>query len=106
MDTLRHSRRLSRFCRWMLGIWLFALATSWAHACVLQTAEPDAHHALSEAVAAHEHDEADAGAVVCVERCETPTLTQPAPQLPDAPLPVLAPPPLQPLWLGAEAPQG
>lgn len=68
------AHRLSRLSRWVLGLWLFALATSWVHGCALQS------RTLSEELESAVHRVHDHGpqaahrqgadAELCIDRCE------------------------------------
>ncbi len=66
----------------MLFVWLFAVATSWAHACVLQPERPSDHHARGDFVTPHglSHEaaadgngtlETDPALQACASFCDT-----------------------------------
>lgn len=65
----------------MLFVWLFAVAASWAHACILQAERPSDRHGRGDFVASHgsSHEaagakgthEPDAALQACASFCET-----------------------------------
>jgi len=75
-------RQTRRIASVMLFVWLFAVAASWAHACILQPERPSGHHARGDLVAPHglSHEaaadangtpEPDPALQACASFCET-----------------------------------
>ncbi|MBH9577061.1 hypothetical protein [Inhella proteolytica] len=64
--------------RWLVGIWLFAIAQSLAHACLLQARGAELGSEPVRHVHAHEHPHehsgapqpSDAGEVLCLKTCD------------------------------------
>lgn len=111
MAFWRQHRRVSRIARAMLVVWCFALASSWANACLLQdraslheavhhdTARLLAPQAGESPVPAHAHgapghDDADGPRAICQSVCDDEQATLPkvvAPAMPDLGPPGLVP---------------